>query len=500
MRGGAAMMHGARMEPPWDLDAWRNCARRALVAGIPPDAVSWDGGQQAGLIAAPDLADAGPVGNIPSVPRDFLRLAGAVLCHRDGQRHALLYRMLWRVAMGERQLLERATDPDVHRASVLEKAVRRDCHKMKAFVRFREMPGQDNAFVAWFEPGYFIVDRVAPFFARRFTGMRWSILTPYRSAHWDGAVLAYGPGGARADAPPDDAQETLWQTYYANIFNPARLNPEMMRQEMPQKYWKNLPEARLLPGLIGAAGARVRDMAERAPEPVRRRIPAARPAAMEAQPVARGPDSLDAIHSEARACRLCPLWAPATQAVVGEGPADARVMVVGEQPGDVEDLRGHPLLGPAGKLFDRALAELGLDRGTFYVTNAVKHFRFEQRGKVRLHRNPEAGHVRACSGWLQRELDVVRPQVVLCLGATAARAVLGSGFRLMQQRGTWLELGRGRRALATVHPSWVLRQRDPAAREQAYRGLVEDLARLLPPDTQAGINPPARPSRTPPGP
>jgi len=496
----SATMPGTRVEPPWDLDAWRDCARRALVAGIPPDAVSWDAGQQAGLIAAPDLADAMPVRTVPGVPREFLLLAGAVLCHRDAQRHALLYRMLWRIAMGERQLLERATDPDVHRASVLEKAVRRDSHKMKAFVRFREVLGQDNAFVAWFEPGHFIVDRVAPFFARRFTGMRWSIRTPYRSAHRDGALLAYGPGGTRADAPPDDAQEALWQTYYANIFNPARLNPEMMRQEMPQKYWKNLPEARLLPGLVSAAGARVRDMAARVPEPPRRRIPAARPATLPLQRMIDGPDSLEAIHAEAKGCRRCPLWAPATQTVVGEGPADARVMVVGEQPGDEEDLSGRPFAGPAGKLFDRALAELGLDRCTFYITNAVKHFRFEQRGKVRLHRNPEASHARACSEWLQRELDVLQPQVVLCLGATAARAVLGSGFRLMQQRGTWVELGNGRRAMATVHPSWVLRQGDAAAREQAYRGLVDDLARLLPPAAPAGINPPARPSRTLPGP
>jgi len=153
-------------------------------------------------------------------------------------------------------------------------------------------------------------------------------------------------------------------------------------------------------------------------------------------------------------------------------------MVIGEQPGDEEDLSGRPFVGPAGKLFDRALAELGVDRSTLYVTNAVKHFRFEQRGKVRLHRNPEAAHVAACSAWLQRELDLVRPEVLVCLGATAARAVLGPGFRLMEQRGTWHE-SNGIRAFATVHPSWVLRQRDPASREQAWGGFVHDLRLLL---------------------
>ncbi|MEE7560716.1 DNA metabolism protein, partial [Xanthomonas sp. Kuri4-2] len=203
----------------------------------------------------------------------FLQLAGAVLCHRDPQRHALLYRLLWRIASGERALLERATDEDVHRARQWEKAVRRDTHKMKAFVRFRELPGAEESFVAWFEPEHWIVDRVAGFFARRFAGMHWAILTPYRSVRWDGEALHFGDSALRSQAPADDAQEALWRTYYSHIFNPARLNPTMMRQEMPQKYWKNLPEATLLPGLIRDAGQRVREMSERAPEPVRRACP-----------------------------------------------------------------------------------------------------------------------------------------------------------------------------------------------------------------------------------
>lgn len=465
-------MFAATVDPPWSLDAWRRAARVALTAGLAPEQIHWSAGEQRGLLGGADLATLPPVREAPSVPAEFLSLANAVLCHRDPQRHALLYRMLSRIAGGDRALLERATDADVHRARVLEKAVRRDSHKMKAFVRFREVPGTANEFVAWFEPEHCIVDRVAPFFARRFDGMRWAILTPYRSARWDGQALVFGSGAVRADAPADDAQEELWRTYYANIFNPARLNPTMMRQEMPQKYWKHLPEAQLLPGLIRDAGERVRDMAERVPQPPRRRIPAARAAA----PLAEV-DDLAALKESARSCRACPLWEPATQTVFGEGPAHARVMVVGEQPGDEEDLSGRPFVGPAGKLFDRALAELGVDRSSLYVTNAVKHFRFEQRGKVRLHRNPEAAHVAACGSWLQREIDLVRPEVLVCLGATAARAVLGPGFKLMQQRGTW-QAGAGLQAFATVHPSWVLRQRDPVSREEAFRGLVQDL-RLL---------------------
>ncbi|MEO8365597.1 MAG: UdgX family uracil-DNA binding protein [Pseudoxanthomonas sp.] len=465
-------MYCVDVDPPWNPEAWRRAARTALRAGVAPEALTWNGDAQGGLAFASDLDALPSIRESPRVPGDFLALAGAVLCHRDPHRHGLLYRLLWRIANGEPALLERATDADVHRARELEKSVRRDNHKMKAFVRFREVPGEANAFVAWFEPQHCIVDRVAPFFARRFAGMRWAILTPYRSAHWNGQALTFGPGGTRADAPGDDAKEEMWRIYYANIFNPARLNPRMMRQEMPQKYWKLLPEAQLLPDLIRDAGPRVRDMAERAAEAPRRKIPVPLPAAPD--PV---DDSLAALKAAARHCRRCELWQPATQTVFGEGPEQARVMIVGEQPGDQEDLSGRPFVGPAGKLFTRAVQALGLDRSTFYLTNAVKHFRFEQRGKFRLHRNPEASHVQACQHWLRRELAVVRPDIVVCLGVTAARAVFGKGFRLADQRGLWCTLADGRRGFATVHPSWVLRQKGDAQRS-GYEAFVDDL-RLL---------------------
>jgi DNA polymerase len=190
-------------------------------------------------------------------------------------------------------------------------------------------------------------------------------------------------------------------------------------------------------------------------------------------------DSLAALRDAAMGCKRCPLWKPATQTVFGEGPANARVLVVGEQPGNEEDLAGRPFVGPAGRMFDKALEELGIDRGRVYVTNAVKHFKFERRGKVRLHRSPDPGEQRACRVWLEGELARIRPDVVVCLGAIAARNVLGNKFRLMQQRGTWQALPDGTRAIATVHPSWVLRQRDSESRAEAYRSFVTDLAALV---------------------
>jgi DNA polymerase len=190
-------------------------------------------------------------------------------------------------------------------------------------------------------------------------------------------------------------------------------------------------------------------------------------------------DSLDALREAAAGCKRCPLWKPATQTVFGEGPDDARILVVGEQPGDQEDLSGHPFVGPAGRLFDKALEELGIDRGRIYVTNAVKHFKFERRGKARLHRSPNPAEQRACRLWLEGEIARIRPDIVVCLGAIAARNVFGTKFGLMKQRGTWQLLPDGTRAFATVHPSWVLRQRDSTARESAMRGFVADLSLLL---------------------
>ena len=188
--------------------------------------------------------------------------------------------------------------------------------------------------------------------------------------------------------------------------------------------------------------------------------------------------SLSALRAAADGCKRCELWRPATQTVFGEGPARARIVVVGEQPGDQEDLSGRPFVGPAGKLFDRALAELGVDRSPMYVTNAVKHFRFEIRGKVRLHRSPGPGHQKACRVWLEGELQRIRPNVIVCLGAIAAKAILGSKFGLMRQRGQWQDLPNGTRVLATVHPSYVLRQRDSESRHAAFADFVRDLRPL----------------------
>ena len=252
------------------FDGWRDAARAALAAGVPPHEIAWtERGAVQPLIdglsagASDDVAAVG----VARVPRAFLASAPRAACFRDGERWALLYRVLWRLTHGEPGLMDVVVDPDVQRMLAMEKAVRRDAHKMHAFVRFRRVEAADGGgetFVAWFRPEHLIVEYATPFFARRFAAMRWSILGPDRSAYWDRDRLHFGPGVPRAAAPPPDALEALWRTYYAHIFNPARMKLAAMRAEMPKKYWDNLPEAALIPTLVQDAPARVAEMIERA--------------------------------------------------------------------------------------------------------------------------------------------------------------------------------------------------------------------------------------------
>ena len=197
-----------------------------------------------------------------------------------------------------------------------------------------------------------------------------------------------------------------------------------------------------------------------------------------ARPVAVVPaGSLATLRRNARACRACPLWKPATQTVFGEGPATAAAMLLGEQPGNAEDLSGRPFVGPAGALLDAALAEAGLARDALYLTNTVKHFKFEPRGKVRLHKRATAAEQAACRPWLAGELARLQPRWIVCLGAMAAQAVFGAGFRITRERGRWIELDGDRRGLATWHPAAVLRARDED-RARMRSELVADLAQL----------------------
>jgi DNA polymerase len=246
------------------FEEWREQARGLLASRVPPEEVLWsDTVQEASLFAG--AQEAPPCGPVPKVPVAFLDLARRVAAHKDARRWGALYRVLWRLTHGgERHLLAVATDPEVRQLQLWCKAIGRDIHKMHAFVRFRlvatdEATGREQ-FVAWFEPEYRIVRLAAGFFEKRFAGMDWSILTPHECAHWDGSRLHFSPGVPRSAAPDEDALDELWRTYFRSIFNPARLKVRAMQSEMPKKYWKNLPEAPLIAGLISESSGRVEKM------------------------------------------------------------------------------------------------------------------------------------------------------------------------------------------------------------------------------------------------
>ena len=217
-------------------------------------------------------------------------------------------------------------------------------------------------------------------------------------------------------------------------------------------------------------------MGEAASHPASRRPPETAPGGREPPtPDDYVPSSTADVWRAVQGCRRCELWRNATQGVAGAGPATARLMLVGEQPGDVEDLRGRPFVGPAGQLLDRALAEAEVDRAEVYVTNAVKHFKFERRGKRRLHKTPDGGEIRACRWWLQHELRMVKPRVVVAMGATAAGSVFGRAMPILKSRGQPLPLEGEATGFVTVHPSYLLRLPDAAAKEAGFRAFVADL-------------------------
>lgn len=452
---------------------WQGAARRLASHGIEADTVSW-----AWADDAPDLFGGSHLPDQPGptkihAPRALIRSARAAICHREGVAPALAYRALLRHQSAP-QAWANPADRLTHRLTRLAQSVRRDIHKMHAFLRFRELPttGQRRRFGAWFEPDHRILEAAAPFFARRFADMDWLISTPQGSAAFTDGALSFHAFVARPDLP-EDASETLWATYFTHIFNPARLHLKAMRSEMPVKYWKNLPETQLIPQMLQEAEGRVAKMR----------------AAMPSEPPARAarilerltpaplpePTSLDSAAQAARACTRCGLCEAASQTVWGRGDPKAGLMIVGEAPGDQEDLTGQPFVGPAGQLLQQLMIEA--DTGPAWLTNAVKHFKFTPRGKRRLHQSPNRGEIQKCRWWLDLERRFVAPRLTLALGASAAYALTGRADALAPRRGQIETARDGGQVLISWHPSFVLRQQGPA-RDRAQAELLADLRRI----------------------
>jgi probable DNA metabolism protein len=461
---------------------WRKECRKLLEDGVAPHTLTWQVdsacddlfaavGEEPARYAATRAA--------PKVPRELPELLESAARFRADDRWALLYRVLWRVTGGDRSAML-AGDIDGAALQRRVKAVRREAHHMHAFLRFRQRDAALGApqFVAWHEPAHDVLDLGAEHFAERMGRSTWLIATPDGAAHFDGTRVHYQqdcPAELRAFAEGiRDDGERLWQAYYASTFNPARLNEKVMRGHMPTRFWKNLPEGPLIAELMSQARAGQQRLAQTAAvgEQDGRQVLIAREKAQPQRPL---PSSLDS-------CRNCDIWREATRAVPGEGPPRARIMLIGEQPGDQEDLAGKPFIGPAGQVLARALAEAGLQRADIYLTNAVKHFKWEPRGGIagraatRLHATPKPAEIKACRGWLGKELDEVQPQVIVALGRTALASLLEihdpQRIRLADFAGKPF-VHQGRWVLVAPHPAAVLRAGDGG--EQRFAELAEAL-------------------------
>ncbi|MDB4976934.1 MAG: phage polymerase-related protein [Myxococcaceae bacterium] len=459
-----------------DFESFRRAARPLIASGVRPDALSWldPTAAQTSLF---DHAEA-PPSDLPGaaskplfkVPRKYVEAAELAALVRADDRFALLYRVLFRLAHGEPHLLDDELDDDVHELLRRVKSVRHDEHRMHAFVRFRRTLlqtelGPEEWFVAWYRPEHPILRLAAPFFERRFASMRWSILTPDESVSWDLTTLRYGPGVPRGEAPAEDELEELYRTYYRSTYNPARANLRLFRHHVPQAFQRDMPELTVLSELTSTM----------AKAKTSRKSPGAHELAESAAPLVPASRNLGDLREAAAGCLACPLGGPATQTVFGEGAKHAKVCLIGEQPGDEEDRKGHPFIGPAGKVLDRAMKEVGLDRPHVYLTNAVKHFNYRPLGKKRLHQKPEWKHIEACRPWLRAELEAVKPKVIVCLGATAAQSFLGRRFTVIKNRGRVFETPWAEAFVVTYHPSAILRMPSEEAREEAYAALVSDL-------------------------
>ncbi len=500
-----------RLDSVIDWAGFSQAVRALRAEGVAPERVRWriDGDD-------PDMQDLFDIvderrasvlvgGAAMSLPRAFVDGAREVFLHADPGRLPLIHRLALRIADDPQAWLDPLHEDRLQFERLLRE-VRREIHKMHAFVRFRRLedPARADAdadteadsdagadaharanapshfdiahdddasrasvrHVAWFEPGHHVLEAAAPFFARRFATMRWAILTPRASVEWNGSALTFGPGARREDAPSADAGEALWLAYYRSIFNPARVKVAMMKKEMPVRFWKNLPEAAAVPELLAQAPRREQRMVDDGGV-ARARRRAQLDLAQSAPASTATPTSLDALARQAARCRDCPGADAATQTVFGEGAADARVMLVGEQPGDHEDLRGRPFQGPAGQLLRGAIAELGWPSAALYLTNAVKHFHHELRGKRRIHKTPAQREADACLHWLEAEIVTLRPRAIVALGATAVRSLLGPGVAVTANEGRWLMRPDGTPVLVCLHPAAILRA--DAARQDALR-------------------------------
>jgi len=417
-----------------DWHGFRQAARLLTLAGVEPAQVSWSVGGHSDPLEV-------TTGGF-TLPRPLVEMASIAIQAREQDRFGLLYSLIWRAHAGENVLADE-DDPDFRLARRLARAVRADAHRMRTHLRYLPVTTDDGTrYLGWYVPAHYVLEATAQRIALHFPNLAWSIITPDATAHWNDGLLRFGPGASQIG---DDATLAAWWEHYgvdmmADATRPAAVSPAEALAEAPR------PPDR----------------------------PAIGPIVLPTNTTGR----LPAIARSAQDCDHCPLHASGTQMVFGEGPADARVMFVGEQPGDHEDVIGRPFVGPAGQLMDQAMEAARIDRRMVYVTNAVKHFKYLQRGQRRIHQSPDMPEINACRFWLTQEREAISPKLVVMMGGTAAQSILQRPVTITRERGQTVALPDGTLGFVTVHPSFLLRQPDEAAKARAYDAFVRDLCAI----------------------
>jgi probable DNA metabolism protein len=447
------------------FQSWRKHARKLLEDKIHFEDVIWQTAHSGSLLDC--LSDhSGEKPSLIKIPREFIEDAEFVSAFRDDSTWALLYRLLYRIVYENKLLLQNPLDDDVLDFERRIKLVSRDLHKMKAFVRFREIKkDEEPIYMAWHRPDHRVLKFSAPFFTDRFNGMNWIIFTEEESMSWINNELKFGPGISQKEAEVFDSTEELWKTYYASIFNPARLKIKMMKSELPVRHWKTLPEAELIDGLIREAPNMVQEFYE-----------TQRTSAVACIP--KNVSSLSELKAALPNCSACSICSRATAPVFGEGNMNADIVFVGEQPGNEEDIAGSPFVGPAGRLFMDALAKADISRSEVYLTNAVKAFKWKDSDGMRKHVNPSSSEISACRPWVKAELEMIRPRVLVCLGASAAQSVFGKMMKVHDSHGKVFQTTLSDYTIILPHPSAILRMPDNVERERMHAQFISDISEL----------------------
>ena len=447
------------------FEAWRNHARVLLVEKTHFDNVIWETSKEGSLFDL--ITEEGlQKPSLIKIPRDFIKDAEFVSVFNDNSTWSLLYRLLYRIVFEHKNLMDNPLDNDVLDFHRRMKLVGRDLHKMHAFVRFKEIEHNDeHIYMAWHRPDHRILKLAAPFFTDRFNGMNWVIFTAEESMSWIKNELSYGPGISQKDAEAYDETEELWKTYYASTFNPARLKVKMMKSELPVRHWATLPEAQLIDGLI-----------KDAPYMVDKFIETQRTSAVASIPI--NVSSLIELGEALPNCSACTICKNATNPVMGEGPQNADIVFIGEQPGFEEDFACSAFVGPAGKLLMEALELANISREDIYLTNAVKAFKWRDLDGFKKHVNPSSFEISACRPWLKTELSIIKPKVIICLGASAAQSIFGKIMKVQESSGKVFKTSYSDYTFILSHPSAILRTQNPTEKNKLFDQFLSDIIRI----------------------